>query len=305
MLISGAAIFGALTATFVLIHAAPSDPVAIMFGATAGGSQVGATAEQREAKRHELGLDQSLPQQYLAWLARIASGDLGTSFRSRRPVAAEMADRIPATFALGFAALATQVLLGLGLGALAARRPGGIADLVSEVFAMTLVSVPSYWLGLILLWIFAVGLDWVDVAGPPTLPRLILPALTLGLVMAPPLVRVVRASLVEQRARPHVAFARARGLPEADILLHYVARPSLLPVVTLIGTGIGEALGGAVVIESIFSWPGIGKYLLDSVLARDYPVVQGYVLFTVVAVVTTSLIVDVLHGLLDPRIRTG
>jgi ABC-type dipeptide/oligopeptide/nickel transport system permease component len=297
-------IIGALTATFVLIHIAPSDPVAIMFGATGGGSQIGATLEQREAKRRELGLDQPWLQQYVSWLSRVAHGDLGTSFRSRRAVATEMADRIPATIALGCGAVATQVTLGLGLGALAARHPGGTADLVIAAIAMALVSVPSYWLGLILLWAFAVGLGWVDVAGSATLPRLVLPALTLGLAMTPPLMRVFRASLIEQFSRAHVTFARARGLREGSILIRYVARTALLPAVTLVGSGIGEALGGAVIVESIFSWPGLGKYLLDSVLARDYPVVQGYMLFVILAVIGSSLIVDVIHGLLDPRLRT-
>jgi peptide/nickel transport system permease protein len=305
VIVAALAVLGALTATFALIHAAPGDPVAIMFGATGGGSQVGASAAQREAIRQEFGLNRSWPEQYGAWLARVAQGDLGTSFRSRRAVATEMGARLPATITLGAAAVSIQVVGGLGFGALAARRPGGVVDIATSTVAMALVSVPSYWLGLLMLWTFAVGLGWVDVGGAATLPRVIMPAMTLGLVMTPTLMRVFRASLIEQHARPHVAFAKARGLSPQTVLVHYVARPALLPAVTLIGTSVGEVLGGAVVVESIFSWPGLGKYLLDSVLARDYPVVQGYMLFTAVAVVAASLIVDLTHGLLDPRIRTS
>jgi ABC-type dipeptide/oligopeptide/nickel transport system permease component len=305
VVVAALAVLGAVTATFALIHAAPGDPVAIMFGATGGGSQVGASAAQREAIRQELGLDRTWPEQYGAWVARVARGDLGTSFRSRRAVATEMGARLPATLTLGVAAVTVQVVVGLGLGALAARRPGGPVDLATATVAMALVSLPSYWLGLLLLWTFAVGLGWVEVGGAASLPRVVLPAVTLGLVMAPTLLRVFRESLVEQRARPHVAFARARGLAPHTVLVHHLARPALLPAVALIGTSVGEVLGGAVVIESIFSWPGLGKYLLDSVLARDYPVVQGYMLFTAVAVVAASLVVDLTHGLIDPRLRTA
>ena len=300
-----AVLLAAVTASFLLIHAAPSDPVAIMFGAGRGGSQVGATGAQRDALRHELGLDRSWPEQYFSWVARAAQGDLGTSFRSRRPVATEMGNRMPATLSLGLTALVVQATLGLGLGALASRHPGGFVDHVTSAIAMILVSVPAYWLGLILLWTFAVGLNWVDVTGPPDPSRIILPALTLGLVMTPPVMRVFRTSLIEQQSRAHVTVARSKGLAEGVILFRHIARPAILPAITLLGISLGEVLGGAVIVESIFSWPGLGKYLLDSILARDYPVVQGYMLFTTFTVVIGTLIVDLLHGFLDPRLRTS
>lgn len=294
----------AFSLTFLLIRAAPGDPVAIMFGATRGGSQEGATQEQRAVLRQELGLDRPWTEQYGAWLGRLARGDLGTSFRSRRPILTEMTQRLPATLALAGGAFAVQIVLSLGLGALSARHPGGVVDRLSAALATLLVAVPSYWLGLILLWIFAVQLGWVAVSGPPGPRRLVLPALTLGLAITPSVLRVFRTSLVEQYGRAHVAVARSKGLPERVVLRRHVARLALIPTVTLLGISLSELLGGAVIVESIFAWPGIGKYLLDSILARDYPVVQGYVLFATSTVVLGNLVVDLLYGLLDPRLRT-
>ena len=242
--------------------------------------------------------------QYFAWLGRLGRGDLGTSFRSRRPILTEMAQRVPATAALAGAAFAIQTLLALGLGSLAARRPGGIADRVASALSIVLVALPTYWVGLLLLWVFAVHLGWVTVSGPPEPRRLVLPALTLGLALTPPALRVFRTSLVEQYRRAHVAVARAKGLPERAVLRRHVAPLALLPTVTLLGISLTEALGGAVIVETIFAWPGLGKYLMDSILARDYPVVQGYVLFATTTVVAGSLLVDLICGLLDPRLRT-
>ena len=266
-------LWAALTLTFVLVRAAPGDPVEIMFGPQAeGGASVEAVSrEQKDARRRELGLDRPLPEQYASWLGRVLRGDLGTSFESRRPVAAELRQRLPATATLAVAAFAVELVLVLGLGIWAAAQAGRFVDHGIRILALALIAVPSFWLGLMLLWLVAVQLQWVTVAGPATPRRLVLPALTLGLVAAPTIMRVLRASLLAELGKLHVTFARAKGLPERLVLWRHALRLALLPVVTMLGLSLTGLLAGAVIAETVFSWPGVGKYVTNSIAARDYP----------------------------------
>ena len=306
LLLALPALLGAVTLAFHLIRAAPGDPEDIMLGPRASGaSQAALTAEQRAELRRRFGLDQPLPVQYAGWLGRVLRGDLGTSIRSRRPVGDELRQRLPATLALAAGALTVNVLAVLSLGLLSAVAAGRLPDHAVRVLSLGLVAVPPFWLGLLLLWLFAVRLQWVTVAGAATPARLILPALVLGLSLSPRGIRVLRASLLEVRARAHVQYARAKGLPARDVWLSHTLRLALLPVVTLLSLNLVGLLTGSVVAESVFAWPGVGLYVVDAIFVRDYPVVQGFILVMTVLAVLGSLIADVLYVALDPRVRSG
>ena len=306
LLLALPALLGAVTLAFLLIRAAPGDPVDIMLGPRASGaSQAALTAEQRAELRRRFGLDQPLPVQYAGWLGRVLRGDLGTSIRSRRPVGDELRQRLPATLALAAGALTVNVLAVLSLGLLSAVAAGRLPDHAVRVLSLGLVAVPPFWLGLLLLWLFAVRLQWATVAGAATPARLILPALVLGLSLSPRGIRVLRASLLEVRARAHVQYARAKGLPARDVWLSHTLRLALLPVVTLLSLNLVGLLTGSVVAESVFAWPGVGLYVVDAIFVRDYPVAQGFILVMTVLAVLGSLIADVLYVALDPRVRSG
>ena len=306
LLLALPALLGAVTLAFLLIRAAPGEPVDIMLGPRASGaSQAALTAEQRAELRRRFGLDQPLPVQYAGWLGRVLRGDLGTSIRSRRPVGDELRQRLPATLALAAGALTVNVLAVLSLGLLSAVAAGRLPDHAVRVLSLGLVAVPPFWLGPLLLWLFAVRLQWVTVAGAATPARLILPALVLGLSLSPRGIRVLRASLLEVRARAHVQYARAKGLPARDVWLSHTLRLALLPVVTLLSLNLVGLLTGSVVAESVFAWPGVGLYVVDAIFVRDYPVVQGFILVMTVLAVLGSLIADVLYVALDPRVRSG
>jgi peptide/nickel transport system permease protein len=299
-------LWAAMTLCFVLVRAAPGDPVDIMFGPQAdAGSAEAVTQAQKDVRRRELGIDRPWPEQYVAWMGRIVHGDLGRSFKSRRPVWTELQQRLPATFALAGAAFAIKLVVVVGLGILAAVRVDTLWDHLVRVLALILVAMPSFWLGLLALWLFAVQLQWTTVAGPASWQRIILPAVTLGLVTAPTIMRVLRASLLAELGRAHVVFSRAKGLPEHLILWRHTLRLALLPSVTLLGISLTYLLTGSVIIETVFSWPGVGKYVMDSIQARDYPVIQGFVLLATAITVFGNLLVDLGYGLLDPRIRLG
>jgi peptide/nickel transport system permease protein len=306
LLIAIPVLWAAFTLSFLLIRAAPGDPVDIMYGPQQdAASPEAVTKEQKDARRRELGIDQPLPVQYVNWFGRVLHGDIGTSFKSRRAVWVELQQRLPATFALAAASFVIKVVVVVGLGILAAVKVGSLWDHFVRVFALFLVAMPSFWLGLLLLWFFAVHVQWITVAGPATLQRVVLPAVTLGLVTAPTVMRVLRASLLAELGRAHVVFGRAKGLPERLILWRHTLRLALLPSVTLLGISLTYLLTGSVIIESVFSWPGVGKYVMDSIQARDYPVIQGFVLLATTITILGNLLVDLAYGMLDPRIRLG
>lgn len=281
---------------FVLIHVVPGDPVELMLGE-------GAPAADREALRHSLGLDAPLGTQLGRYVEGLLSLDLGTSIHSRQPVSTLLAERIPATLELTLAALAVAVAVALPLGAVAAARQGRGWDRGAMAFALAGGSVPAFVIGPTLVLVFSLGLGWLPVSGREGPASLVLPAVTLGATLAAVLSRMVRAALLEALAEDYVRTARAKGADERTVLLRHALPNAALPVVTVLGLQLGGLLGGAVITETIFAWPGVGQLTVEAVLRRDYPVVQGCVLLVSLAYVAVNTATDLLYAWLDPRVR--
>ena len=289
-------LLGVATLVFALIHLIPGDPAQTILGETASEAEVAAL-------RQRLGLDRSLLEQYGGFLTNAARGDLGTSLRNNAPVAQEIGDRLPATLELAAAAMLVAIGVSIPLGIIAAVRRGTIVDHAATTLALTGISIPNFWLGPLLALVFAVELGWLPVSGRGTLANLVLPAISLGAALAAILARMTRASLLEELREPYVQAARARGASNARAVLRHAFRNSLIPVVTLIGLQFGAVLTGAVITETVFAWPGIGRLLIQSIGFRDYPIVQGCILFIAVTYVGMNLLTDLVYGVLDPRIR--
>ncbi len=289
-------LWGVVTAVFLVIHLIPGDPVEAMLGETA-------MAAEKEALRHELGLDRPILAQYGVYLAGLARGDLGDSIATRRPVFAEIAARWPATVELAVAALLLAAITAVPLGVLAAARRGGALDSATLFFSLIGAAVPSFWLGPLLIIVFSIGLAWLPVSGRDGAASIILPAVTLGAGMAAILLRLTRSAVLEAAADDYVRAARARGLPERMVYLKHALGNALLPVVTVMGLQLGALLSGAVITETIFSWPGVGRLMIEAIEKRDYPVVQGCVLNIALCYVFVNFAVDIFYAWLDPRIR--
>jgi peptide/nickel transport system permease protein len=289
-------LLGVATLVFSLIHLIPGDPAQAMLGETASPQDV---AELRE----RLGLDRPLVEQYGAFLRGLVTGNLGTSLRTSEPVATMIAQRMPATAELAFAAMLFAIVFSIPLGMAAAVWKGTGIDHAAMTVALLGISLPNFWLGPLLAIIFSVELGWLPVSGRGTLAHLILPAISLGAGLAAILARMTRATLLEELREPYVHAARARGASKARAVIHHALRNSLIPVVTLIGLQFGAVLTGAVITETVFSWPGIGRLLVQSIGFRDYPMVQGCILLIALTYVGVNLLTDVLYGVLDPRIR--
>lgn len=296
-----AALFLSSVLLFILIRLAPGDPIKIMLGGVGEIPITNTQAyEDRVAQlREELGLDHSLPRQYLHWLRRVVQLDFGTSILSGRPVRQEICQRLPATLLLTAAALAVQLALGLALGLAAARRPRGAADEAVRGLCVLVASTPGFVFGLVGLSLFGVRWHLFSTGTSAGLERLWLPALTLGLLGMPPLTRIVRANMLNEYGKIYFLAGLARGLPRR-VLTANAFRNILPPVVTVLALTLASLLGGAVVIENIFSWPGIGTYAMESVINHDYPVVQAYCALMVALVVAIHLAVDLsyllVHG---------
>jgi len=284
------------TLVFLLIHLVPGDPVQTMLGESASASDVAAL-------RTRLGMDRPLYVQYASFMKGAATGNLGTSLRTSQPVAALLAERMPATFELAVAAMFFAVLVALPLGILAASRSGTAVDHLATMAALAGISVPNFWLGPLLAIVFSIELGWLPVSGRGTLANLVLPAITLGAPLAAILARMTRASVVEELGELYILAARARGVSRVRAVLKHALRNSLIPIVTVVGLQFGSVLTGAVITETIFAWPGVGRLLVQSISARDYPAVQGCILLIAITYVAMNLLIDVLYGLLDPRIR--
>ncbi len=297
-LITAPTVLGALTLVFFFLHIVPGDPVEAMLGESA-------RAVEKERLRHELGLDLPLAAQYLKFLKGIATGDLGESYFFRRPVAEVIAERVPATLELAVASLFVAGIIALPLGILAALREGTALDALSMLFALIGVSMPNFWLGPLLIILFSIKLGWFPVSGRSGFSSLVLPALTLGTALAALLSRMTRSSLLEVLGEEYLTVARAKGLPERRVILKHALRNALIPIVTVLGLQFGALLSGAIITENVFSWPGVGTLLITAVEARDYPLVQGCVLFISIVYVAVNLAVDLLYGFIDPRIRYG
>jgi peptide/nickel transport system permease protein len=289
-------LLGVATLVFALIHLVPGDPVQAMLGESASPQEVADL-------RARLGMDRPLYVQYGSFLRGAASGNLGTSLRTNQPVVSSIAERIPATFELAFAAMLAAILIAIPLGIIAAVRVGTQIDHAATTLALIGISMPNFWLGPLLAIIFSVWLGWFPVSGRGTLANLVLPAITLGAPLAALLARITRASLLEELNEPYVLAARARGVSRARAVLKHAFRNSLIPIVTVLGLQFGAVLTGAVITETIFAWPGVGRLLIQSIGSRDYPTVQGCILLIAVTYVAMNMVVDVAYGFLDPRIR--
>lgn len=295
-------LFGISVITFGLTALAPGDPAyAVLALEQPGGTP---SAAEVASKRVELGLDRPAPTRYLRWVAGALQGDLGLSYRSGQPVAAEIAGRVPATAALAGASLAIAALVGLPLGILAATRSGSAWDTASRVLALLGATTPTYVLGLLLVLVFAAQLNVLPAFGSGTLRHLVLPAVALSAGPLAQMARLSRAGLLEVLRQDYVRTARAKGLSARRVILVHASRVAALPVLTVAGLSAGQLLGGAVIVETIFSWNGLGKYGVDAIFLRDYPAIQGVVLYAAVAVALVNLLVDLAYPVIDPRLRS-
>lgn len=289
-------LLGVSIVIFMIIHLVPGDPARLIVGTEA------TEADVRNIRR-QLGLNAPLPVQYLRYLDALAKGDLGRSLRNRQPVTALLRARLPNTLTLAGASLAVTLVIGVGIGMLAAIRRGTAFDTASMVFALIGVSMPGFWLGLMLIFLFAVRLGWLPTSGAGGIKHLILPAVTLGVGNAAIIARLTRANLLEVLHQEYVRTARAKGLRPRSVLIGHAMRNAIIPTLTVLGLQWGTLLAGSVVIETVFAWPGVGRLLVDSVAVRDYPVIQACVLLFALVFMLTNLLVDVAYALLDPRIR--
>ncbi|MCZ6645836.1 MAG: ABC transporter permease [SAR324 cluster bacterium] len=287
---------GVLTLVFFLIHMIPGDPVELMLGEYA-------LPADRELMREQLGLNRPIPLQYAEYLKNTLSGDLGQSLPNRRPVTAMILERLPATLELMLGAMAVAVGLALPLGILAAVFHGRWPDQAASVFAVLGVAIPNFWLGPLLVLVFSIQFDWLPVNERGGLEHLVLPAITLGTSLAALLSRMTRTSLVEVLGEDYIRAARAKGLNRRRVILVHALRNALIPIITIAGLQIGVLLSGAIITESIFDWPGIGSLLLEGIYQRDFPLVQGCVLFIATSYVLINLATDIIYGWVDPRIR--
>jgi ABC-type dipeptide/oligopeptide/nickel transport system permease component len=289
-------LLGVATLVFALIHLVPGDPAEAMLGESA-------PAADLADLRTKLGLDQPLLVQYGHFLSGLVRGDLGTSFRYDTPVASEIGQRLGRTAQLALVAMAVSVVVAVPLGIVGALYRGRAIDQAAMAVSLAGIAMPNFWLGPLLAIIFAVELGWLPVSGTGSWRHLVLPAVTLGAALAAIVARMTRASLVEELSELYVLAARARGVSRTRAVLRHALRNSLIPVVTIVGLQLGAVLTGTIITETIFSWPGVGRLLIQAINFRDYPLVQGCILFIAVTYVAMNLIVDVAYAWLDPRIR--
>ena len=290
-------ILGVIAITFVLMYIIPGDPVVSMVGERYDEATI-------QRLREELHLDDPLWVQFFRYVGNVFRGDLGTSFYTRQPVMTEILNKFPKTLMLAGAAMVVAIFLGLSVGIVSSLRPRSLLDKGTMFLALVGISAPVFWVGLMLVLVVGVYLKWLPPTGFGGIEYLILPAITLGTRSAAYLARLTRASMLEVLNRNYIRTARMKGLPEWKVVLKHAFPNTLIPVITVIGTDFGSYLSGAVLTESIFGWPGIGRLALEAILKRDFPVIQGTVLFMAFVFIFANLIVDLLYGVVDPRIRT-
>jgi peptide/nickel transport system permease protein len=290
-------LLGVAILTFSMIHLTPGDPVAIMLG------ERGATAADAERLREELGLNKPLPVQFFNYIGNAMRGDLGNSIRSGRPVSVEIADHLPSTVQLTIAAELLAIILGVTLGIIAAivRKPW--LETAVMVLALLGLSMPTFWSGLLLILIFALWLAWLPITSTGTLEGLVLPAITLALPAMAVLARMTRSSLLEELQKDYVRTARSKGLIERVVIIRHMLKNAFIPIMTIIGLQFGGLLAGAVIVETVFARPGLGRFTVSAILARDFPQVQGTVFLIAMVYVLVNLLIDLTYALLDPRIR--
>jgi ABC-type dipeptide/oligopeptide/nickel transport system permease component len=285
-----------LTMVFLLAHIVPGDPVAQMLGE-------GARAEDLQQLRHALDLDLPLPVQYGKYLAGVARGNLGESFRFQQPVVRVVASHYPATLELAIFALFVCAAIGIPAGMWAAERRGRSADRAIGVFTLFGLSVPNFALGPVLILIFSIILGWLPVSGRGGPSHLILPAITLGAALAAILTRMVRTSVIEELSSDYVRTARAKGLSNGAVLFRHAFRNALIPILTILGLQFGTLLAGTIVTETIFSWPGVGRLAVQAIQSRDYPLLQGCILIIAISYMLVNVLTDMVYALVDPRVR--
>ena len=290
-------IFVTTVAVSMLIHIVPGDPVKIMYAQSQG-----TTPEQLEEVRARLGLDQPLVTQYFNYMSRVLHGDLGKTIRGEQPVLDLLLQRLPNTLALAFSALVIASAIGLTCGFIAAYKRGSWTDTTLMTSAILGVSMPHFWLGLILLFFFAVRLQWFPVAGNG-IENLVLPAVTLGVTNAAIIARLTRSSMIDVFDQDFIRTAHAKGLPKAVVLYRHALRAGLVPIVTMIGLQFTYMMGGAIVVENVFGWNGVGRMAIQAIFQRDYPLIQGFILMFAFVVVAVSILMDLLYLWLDTRIR--
>ncbi|MEW6524274.1 MAG: ABC transporter permease [Bacillota bacterium] len=292
------------TVGFLLIHLTPGDPAAVMLGDEAD-------LKDLEMLRQQMGLDQPIPVQLLRWLGRLFRGDLGYSIFLKRPVLQAITDRLECTLLLTVYSLIISVGLGVVMGIVAAVKHNTIVDQIMMVLALLGVSMPSFWLGLNLIWLLALGLRWFPSSGYVPLAQgvvanmrsLFLPSFTLGFVSAAPIARMTRSSMLAVLNQDYIRTARAKGLKEWSVILSHAFRNALIPTVTMIGMTVGGLIAGAIIVETVFALPGVGRLVISSISRRDYPAIQGILIFTASIYVLVNLVVDILYVYLDPRVK--
>ncbi len=281
---------------FLFVHALPGDPARLAAGPEADETTVALV-------RHELGLDLPLPQQFLRYFDNLLHGDLGNSLRTKRPVLQEIGDRFMPTLLLTLTSMIWSVIFGLVIGVVSAVWRNRLPDRVGMTAAVSGISFPAFALGMVLMQIFSVQLGWFPTVGASTWQHYVLPSITLGAGVAAVMARFTRAAFVEVMQEDYVRTARAKGLSERIVVVKHTFRNALIPVVTMMGLQFGFLLGGSIVVETVFAWPGVGMLLVDSVVMRDYPVIQGLILLFSLEFILINLIVDVLYGMINPTIR--
>ena len=289
-------LFFTWTVVFVVIQVIPGDPVNLMLAG------VPASEEVRANERARLGLDRPVVERYVTFLGKALKGDLGESFRTRQPVGKMIMEQVRPTIELALGGLLVGLLMGLALGILAGIRPNTWVDTTCMTLALVGVSLPSFWIGMMLIYVFGIMLGWVPIVGRG-LPALILPSITVGLYVAGGFARLVRSSIIDAMGQDYIRTARAKGLSRAKVVFKHALRNAMIPPITLLGVQIGVLIGGAVVTENVFARPGLGTMLVDAVLTKDMPLVQALVVYTTAAYLLVNLTVDILYGVIDPRIR--
>jgi peptide/nickel transport system permease protein len=289
-------ICGVLILTFLLIHLVPGDPVEVMLGESA-------SSADRETLRQELGLNQPIITQFVSYITKLARGDFGVSIHTKTPIIEMIKSRYPATLKLAFVSLIIGLAIGVPMGVYAAIMAGHWQDFVVTIVSVRFSAMPAFWLGPMLMLLFAVWLGWLPVSGMDSPTSIILPAITLGFGLSAILTRMTRTSLLEVLGDDYIRTARAKGLGEKTVIFRHALRAALLPIITIVGLQMGSLLAGTVITETIFSWDGIGRLLVESIEKRDYPITQACVLVVALSYVLVNLLTDILYRIADPRVK--
>ena len=289
-------IIGVSFLLFIIIDLAPGDAVDIL-------APEGATAEDLVAIRHDLGLDQPVIVRYVKYMGGMLHGDMGVSYVSKIDVFDTYMEKLPATIKLSFASILVSILLSVPLGIYSATRQGTVQDNISMIVAMIGLSMPNFWLGLLLIIVFSLNLGWFPSGGDQTLSSIVLPAITIGTGLMATLTRTTRSSMLDVLKQEYLRTARAKGIPEKIVITSHALRNALIPIITIIGTQLAGVLGGSVLTETVFAWPGVGRLIVDSLNMRDTPLVTGSIIMTTILLSIILLLVDLLYAVVDPRIK--